>query len=93
MLRGQIQAEVDRSRALLMAEPQVLVAWPAGADHPQIVGDTALVMPEGAAQRLLAFGTWLAPEPSVALEHAVRKLRDSGESFVLHLTTWNGTLD
>src|SRR5260370_39861008 len=41
-------------------------------------------------QRILAFGTWLAPEPALQMDHAVDALREHGEGFLLHLTTSNG---
>src|SRR4051812_8414634 len=41
-LRAQ-QVEADRFRALLFAEPQVLVAWAAGDDRPDISGDISLL--------------------------------------------------
>jgi signal transduction histidine kinase len=89
-----LQFQADRFRALLFVEPQILIAWRAGDNRPQISGDTSLLMPRGSqrhpAQRVLAFGTWLAPEPAVQLDHAVNALRESGESFMLHLTTTNG---
>lgn len=89
-LRGA-QIEIDRCRALLLAEPQILVAWRAGDDTPEIVGDTALLLPQGGSPlRLLAFGSWLAPEPALALEHAVDALRGQGVSFVMNLTTMTG---
>src|SRR5688572_18465842 len=66
------QIETDRCRALLLAEPQILVAWRASDDTPEIVGDTTLLLPQGGSPlRLVAFGSWLAPEPALALEHAV----------------------
>ena len=37
------KAAVDRAYALLLAEPQILVAWAAGSDDPEIIGDPALV--------------------------------------------------
>jgi hypothetical protein len=43
-LRGDIQrlqSEADRYRSLLFAEPQVLIAWPAGEDRPEISGDVS----------------------------------------------------
>ena len=39
---------------------------------------------------MLAFGTWLAPEPSLQLDRAVKSLRNDAESFALHLTTLSG---
>src|SRR6202048_1728246 len=89
-----LQAQADRFRALLFAEPQILIAWAAGDNRPQISGDIALVMPQEAQQyspqRVLAFGTWLPPEPALQMDHAVDALREHGEGFLLNLTTSNG---
>lgn len=89
-----LQNEADRYRALLFAEPQVLISWPAGDDRPDISGDVALLLPQGhqspAPQRVLAFGTWLHPEQALEMDHAVDSLRDSGEGFLLNLTTASG---
>src|SRR5258708_1371644 len=91
---ADLQAQADRFRALLFAEPQILIAWPAGDNRPQISGDTALLMPQEAQQhqpqRILAFGTWLPPEPALQMDHAVDALREHGEGFLLNLTTANG---
>jgi len=96
-LRGEIQGlqhETDRYRALLFAEPQILIAWPAGDHPPDISGDvsllTAQITPQDSPQRILAFGTWLPPEPAVQLDHAIDTLRDKGEGFLLNLTASNG---
>ncbi len=89
-----LQAEADRFRALLFAEPQVLISWAAGDDRPEISGDTLLLVPQDAQlqspQRILAFGTWLPPEPALQMDHAVDALRDGGEGFLLNLTTSAG---
>jgi signal transduction histidine kinase len=86
-----LQAEADRFRALLFAEPQILISWAAGDNRPQISGDTALVMPPDAQpQRILAFGTWLPPEPALQMDHAVDALREAGEGFLLNLTSSHG---
>ena len=89
-----LQAEADRFRALLFAEPQVLISWAAGDDRPEISGDTSLLVPQDAQlqspQRILAFGTWLPPEPALQMDHAVDALRDGGEGFLLNLTTSAG---
>src|SRR5256885_9328267 len=91
---GELQSQADRFRALLFAEPQILISWPAGDDRPQISGDTALLMPQqfqqGQPQRILAFGTWLPPEPALQMDHAVDALRGSGEGFLLNLSTSAG---
>ena len=89
-----LQFQADRLRALLFAEPQVLISWAAGDNRPQISGDTSLLLPQDAQhhhpQRILAFGTWLPPEPALQMDHAVDALRESGEGFLLNLTTANG---
>jgi signal transduction histidine kinase len=87
---GQLQVQADRYRALLFAEPQILIAWAAGDNRPQISGDVALLVPPELPQRILAFGTWLPPEPALQMDHAVDALREAGEGFVLHLTTSTG---
>jgi signal transduction histidine kinase len=88
----ELQSEADRFRALLFAEPQVLISWSAGEDRPRISGDTALLLPQDAKQplRILAFGTWLPPEPALQMDHAVDALRSAGEGFLLNLLTSSG---
>ncbi len=85
-----LQAQADRLRALLFAEPQVLISWAAGDDRPRISGDIALLVSANSPQRILAFGTWLPPEPALQMDHAVDSLRESGEGFLLNLTTSTG---
>ena len=95
-LRAQINeltAQTDRLSALLFAEPQVLISWPAGDDRPRISGDIALLLPEALQQsphRILAFGTWLPPEPALQIDRAVGALREKGEGFLLNLGTSAG---
>ena len=89
-----LQTEADRFRALLFAEPQILISWAAGDERPQISGDTLLVLSKTpnnqSPQRILAFGTWLPPEPALQMDHAVDALRDAGQGFLLNLTTSTG---
>src|SRR6266404_8608114 len=91
---ADLQVQADRLRALLFAEPQILIAWAAGDNRPQISGDISLLISQDAMsnspQRILAFGTWLPPEPALQMDHAVDALREAGEGFVLHLTTSTG---
>src|SRR6516165_10095007 len=61
---GELQVQADSYRALLFAEPQVLISWAAGDNRPQISGDISLLVQQDSPQRLLAFGTWLPPEPA-----------------------------
>ena len=81
------KAAVDRAYALLLAEPQILVAWAAGSDHPEIIGDPALIAAPGEPQRILAFGTWLRPDRAAEMERSVDALRARGQSFELTVTT------
>jgi signal transduction histidine kinase len=85
-----LKAEIDATGTLLHSEPQVLVAWAAAGDQAEILGDPSLVAPASAPHRVLAFGTWLAPEQSMALDHAVDALRSRGEGFAMTLTTLAG---
>ncbi len=86
----EMRAEIDRLKALLLSEPQVLVAWAAAADEPEILGDTGIVVAGGVAERVLAFGTWLEPAAAQRMQHAVETLRSDGRGFVMTLTTTSG---
>ena len=81
-----LHAEIDRLKALLLSEPQVLVEWPAGSDQPEIFGDSALFVPGDQAELVLAFGAWLEPPAAQRLEHAVETLRGEGRGFTMTLT-------
>jgi signal transduction histidine kinase len=85
----RLRTEVDRANALMFAEPQVVIDWPAGADEPAIEGDTA-VIGVTASHRVLAFGSWLDPGKAAAMERAVGTLRARGEPFAMTLTTLAG---
>jgi signal transduction histidine kinase len=91
---GELQVQADRLRALLFAEPQILISWAAGGNRPEISGDVSLLMPQESPhyqpQRVLAFGTWLPPEPALQMDRAVDALREAGEGFLLNLTTSSG---
>ncbi len=86
MLRG----EIDRLKTLMLAQPQVLVAWAAGTDEPEIFGDTSIVVSGAVPERVLAFGAWLEPAAAQRMEHAVETLRGDGHGFVMTLTTSAG---
>src|SRR3982750_571276 len=45
---ADLQVQADRLRALLFAEPQILIAWAAGDNRPQISGDTSLLISQDA---------------------------------------------
>ena len=93
MLRDQIgmlRNESDRFNALLRSEPQVLVSWAAADNEPDIIGELSLTATAGKPQRVLAFGSWLAPEKAQAMEQAVDALRSAGESFKMQLVSLAG---
>jgi signal transduction histidine kinase len=85
-----LNAEIDRLKALLLAEPQVLVEWPAASDQPSILGDTAIILWGARPERVLAFGTWLEPAAARDMEHAVETLRSDGRGFAMTLTSAAG---
>jgi len=85
-----LRAEIDRLKTLLLSQPQVLVAWAAGSDVPEIFGDTGIVVSGSVPERVLAFGTWLEPAAAQRMQQAVDDLRSDGRSFVMTLTTRAG---
>jgi signal transduction histidine kinase len=82
-----LQAEADRLKALLLSAPLILVTWPAASEQPDITGETSIVAPGAAPERVLAFGSWLEPAAAQRLEQAVETLRVEGRGFVMTLTT------
>jgi signal transduction histidine kinase len=84
------KAESDRVYALLRSEPQIMVAWAAARDEPEIIGDPTVVSNSEVPQRVLAFGTWLDSEQAQAMELAVEALRARGAPFARILTTLAG---
>jgi signal transduction histidine kinase len=86
------KAAIDRAYALLLSDPQVLVAWSASADEPEIIGDPTLVTTADGPQRVLAFGTWLEPELARDMERAVDALRARGVGFAMTMTTLAGRI-
>ena len=86
----ELSAEIDRLKALLLSQPQVLIEWAAASDVPAILGDTALFVSGGVAERVLAFGAWLEPAAAQRMEQAVERLRRDGRGFVMTLTTSAG---
>jgi signal transduction histidine kinase len=86
-----LTAEIDRVNALLLAEPQIVVAWAAGSDEPDITGDVTIVTQATMPQRILAFESWLPSDQAEQLTASVERLRASGEGFAMTLTTLGGT--
>src|SRR5262249_17049995 len=87
---ASLHAEADRLKALLLSEPQVLVAWLAASERPEILGDTAMLVPAAPGERVLAFGTWLEAPAAQRMEQAVDMLRTNGRGFAMTLTSRAG---
>ncbi len=78
---ARLKDDLDRANAILLSEPQVIVAWRETSAEPLILGDAAGLTGQPAARRLLAFGTWLEPEVAREMEAALDLLRRRGEAF------------
>ena len=91
---GQLQVQADRFRALLFAEPQILISWAAGDNRPQITGDISLLMPQDPSTIRRSASS--PSEPGCRRSRRCRwimrstRLREAGEGFLLNLTTSNG---
>jgi signal transduction histidine kinase len=81
------RSAIDRAYALLLSEPQILIAWPATADEPEIIGDPTLVTGADTPHHLLSFGAWLAPAAARDMERSVDALRARGVSFAMTVST------
>jgi signal transduction histidine kinase len=81
------RAAMDRVYALLLSEPQILVAWPASSDEPEIIGDPTLVVESDSTRDVIAFEDWLAPQAARDMERSVDALRARGVGFAITLTT------
>jgi len=85
-----LTSEIDRVNALLQSDPQIVVAWPAGSDEPDVSGDVTIVTQATMPQRVLAFESWLPDDQAEAIRSSVERLRASGEGFAMTLTTLGG---
>src|SRR5215472_7121114 len=81
--------EIDRLYGLLLAEPQVIIAWSRGG-APEMIGDPAVIAPEIAPERLMSFASWLRPEQASLLKSMMGRLLTRGEAFSISLTTATG---
>jgi signal transduction histidine kinase len=86
------KAAIDRAYALILSEPQVLVAWGVAADTPEIVGDPTLVTGADRAEHVLAFDTWLEPGADQDMERSVDALRARGVGFAMTVTALAGRI-
>ncbi len=86
----RLREEVDRAHALLFAEPQVVIAWDARFEEPEVLGDPGIVNSVPVARRILAFSTWLDADQASVMERAVEALRSRGQGFAVAATTLAG---
>jgi signal transduction histidine kinase len=85
-----LRERLDRAHALLLSEPQLLIAWAPAVEDPEVFGDIGVLAAQTTPRRALAFGTWLDPEQAQTMERAVETLRSRGEGFAMMLTTLSG---
>ena len=82
---------VPRAAVRRTADPDLLGGGrQSPANQRRHLAADAAGFPATSPQRILAFGTWLPPEPALQMDHAVDALREAGEGFLLNLTTSNG---
>jgi signal transduction histidine kinase len=82
-----LRAKVERANALLLSEPQIVIAWSTTEDEPEITGDPRFITDIGTPESVLEFTEWLDPDQSRAIAGAVAALRAHGTGFALTLTT------
>ena len=83
-----LRAEIDRLKALLLAEPQVLVAWAAGADEPDIVGDTSIAAcPAAWPSACSPSAAGWSRQPRSAWSTRSKRCARDGRGFTMTLTT------
>ncbi len=82
-----LRARADRANALLMSEPQVVIAWSTTDDEPEIIGDLRLVTGIRTLNGVPEFDSWLAPDQARSIARAVEALRARGIGFAMTVTT------
>src|SRR6188508_1033573 len=85
-----LRADMERLRAVLLSEPQILFVWSAAEQRPDVTGDAAGLVPGMTAEQLLDFDTWLEPAVGHDLREAVAGLRDEGRGFLMSLESRSG---
>jgi signal transduction histidine kinase len=87
---SRLEARIEEGRALLMAEPQIVVVWRDPAADPEIIGNTPAFTGVASPTRILAFGAWLSPASAREIEAGVDRLRARGMPLALILTSQDG---
>jgi signal transduction histidine kinase len=91
-LRGtiaQLQTRLDRSEALLSAEPQIIATFGHG-EELEVTGALPTTTGVPGGRRALGFGAWLGPEEAARVEQLVDTLRERGEGFDTSVPTRRG---
>ncbi|PVE25121.1 two-component sensor histidine kinase [Microvirga sp. KLBC 81] len=71
----------DLATLLMGSERQLLVNWQGRDSEPRFQGDPSIIGEGAAAQRTLAFGTWMQPSDAAAAEASLEQLKQRGEAF------------
>ncbi|MCK0207494.1 PAS-domain containing protein [Starkeya koreensis] len=87
---SRLESQIEEARALLMAEPQIVVVWRDPSADPEIIGNTPAFTGVAAPLRILAFGAWLTPGSAREIEAAVERLRARGTPLAATLATQDG---
>jgi len=87
---SRLEAQIEEARALLMAEPQIVVVWRDPAAVPEIIGNTPAFTGVASPSRILAFGAWLTPASAREIEKFVELLRQRGAAFATTLIAQDG---
>lgn len=85
-----LRAKLDRAEIFLGAETQIILAFAGPNEEPEIEGDLELIGDRPNARRVLAFASWLPPRMAKTVEASVARLRASGESFRVTVTSLDG---
>lgn len=88
---ADLNADLQRSEALLSLRDQRIVVWSEKDAKPKILGG---LPPESGAPEeradFMAFGRWLAPRSASVLDHATSNLRENGRAFDIVVETHKG---
>jgi signal transduction histidine kinase len=85
-----MRAEMDRLKTVLLSEPQILFAWSAAEQKPDVTGEAGGLVPGMTPDQLLDFDSWLEPAIGHDLREALAGLRDEGRGFLMSLESRSG---
>ena len=90
---AELSMTAQRNEALLNLKDQRIIIWDGYNANSEVIG----LLPDDTGAPLdrslfLAFGRWLRADSVMALEHAIRDLREKAITFDMVVETVNGTL-